>query len=146
MNTNSTISAFVWSDRLDTGLPEVDKQHRVLVEMINQLGTACALGAEFSEISPVFDELVRYAQYHFATEDKLMETFQVSAAHQDEHHKAHDDFRQQVTLALQSIRQSPEHSEAQVKWVLEYLTMWLLTHIMGTDKKYSGFLNANGVR
>jgi len=136
------VEAFVWSDKLVTGIDEVDDQHRHLVKLINEIGSLCAVAADSSQIKPVLNELVGYAQHHFATEEQLMQQYGVSAAHQENHLKAHNAFRKQVTLAVGIIETSPQNSMNLLAQLLEYLTRWLLQHIMVVDLRLAREIQA----
>ncbi len=127
------MEAFVWSDKLATGIVEVDEQHRHLVTLLNQVGNLCTLESSVAQINPVLEALVQYTQYHFATEERMMVQMAVSAAHQQNHLQAHQAFTQQMTLALGVIKQSPQNSTMLLGQLLEYLTRWLLQHIMVVD-------------
>ncbi len=137
-----TVEAFVWSDKLVTGIEEVDEQHRHLVDLINQIGSLCSAGGQGVAIKPVLDELVNYALHHFATEEQLMQQYEVSRAHQDNHLKAHDAFRKQVALAVGIIETSPQSSMSLLAQLLEYLTRWLLQHIMVVDLRMAREIQA----
>ncbi len=142
MNSFPQIVAFVWSDKLATGVSVVDEQHQRLVGIINKIGNLCAEGGDSVRINPVLDELVSYAQYHFATEEQLMRRYAVSAAHREYHLKAHDDFRKQLTLALGIIQTSPQSSMKLLAQLLEYLARWLLQHIMVVDLRMAREIQA----
>jgi hemerythrin-like metal-binding protein len=142
MNSFPKVEAFVWSDKLATGIAEQDEQHQRLVGLINEIGSMCTVGADSAQIKPVLDELVRYAVYHFDTEEQLMRQYALSATHQEIHLKAHDAFRQQVTLAVGIIQTSPENSMNLLAQLLDYLARWLLQHIMGVDMRMAKELQA----
>jgi hemerythrin-like metal-binding protein len=142
MNSFPKVEAFVWSDKLATGIAEQDEQHQRLVGLINEIGSMCTVGADSAQIKPVLDELVRYAVYHFDTEEQLMRQYALSATHQEIHLKAHDAFRQQVTLAVGIIQTSSENSMNLLAQLLDYLARWLLQHIMGVDMRMAKELQA----
>ena len=142
MNSLPKIEAFVWSDKLATGIDEVDGQHQRLVQLINEIGSLCTLGADSTQIKPVLDELVRYTVYHFDTEERMMRQYEVSAAHQESHLKAHDNFRKQVTLAIGIIQTAPQNSMHLLAQLLEYLAHWLLQHIMVVDLRMAKEIQA----
>lgn len=142
MNSFPKVEAFVWSDKLATGIADVDAQHQRLVDLINEIGSMCAAGANSAQIKPVLDELVRYAVYHFDEEEQLMRHYAVSAAHQDIHLKAHETFREQVTLAVGIIQTSPQNSLGLLAHLLDYLARWLLQHIMGVDLRMAKEIQA----
>lgn len=136
------MEAFVWSDKLATGIVAVDEQHRHLVILLNKVGKLCTLAASGAQIKPVLEELVQYTQYHFATEEHMMVKMAVSAAHQQNHLQAHQAFTQQMTLALGVIEQSPHNSNRLLGQLLEYLTRWLLQHIMVVDLRMAKEIQA----
>ena len=142
MNTFPEVGAFVWSDKLATGIGEVDEQHQRLVQLLNEIGSMCAVGADSTQIKPVLDELVRYAVYHFDTEEQMMQRCAVSEAHQSSHIKAHDDFRKQVSLAVGIIQTAPQNSMNLLGQLLDYLARWLLQHIMVVDKRMAQEIQA----
>ncbi len=131
----SGFSAFVWSDRLATGITDVDEQHRHLIGLINRVGDLCMPGADVSAIKAVLDELLEYTVYHFGTEEQMMRQYAVSAHHQEVHFKAHDAFRKQAALAVGMIRNSEGSAASMLPQLLDYLTRWLLQHIMVVDQR-----------
>jgi hemerythrin-like metal-binding protein len=142
LSTFPKVEAFVWSDKLVTGITEVDEQHHHLVELINEVGSLCAQDANSEKIKPVLDELVRYTQYHFKNEEQLMQKYSVSANHQHHHLKAHEAFCDQVTLAMGIIQSSPKSTMNLLAQLLNYLTRWLLQHIMVDDLRMAREIQA----
>jgi len=142
METLPKIEAFVWSNKLETGIEVQDKQHRKLIEIINIIGGMCAMGSDTAQIKPVLDELVSYTVYHFDTEEKMMRQYAVSAEHQTNHLKAHEAFRQQVSLAVGIIQTSPQNTMNLLAQLLDYLARWLLQHIMVVDLRMAKEIQA----
>ena len=68
------MESFHWDKHFETGLAEVDKQHRHLVDVINRFGDLLSQleGVSFKDIETVFNELAEYAQYHFKEEESMM--------------------------------------------------------------------------
>ncbi|MET0091489.1 MAG: hemerythrin domain-containing protein [Candidatus Thiodiazotropha sp.] len=71
INSSTGIDIFPWNDNFDTGLDEVDRQHRRLVHILNQLASQVAFGLDDFQLSGVFDELIDYTHYHFDTEEAI---------------------------------------------------------------------------
>lgn len=65
---------FDWKDSYSVGVKEMDNQHKVLVDLINQLHTAMTAGKGSSVAGPIISEMVRYTKFHFDAEEKLMTT------------------------------------------------------------------------
>ena len=89
---------FEWSARYDTGLAEVDDQHRRLVDIINHVDRLLRAESPISVLEPVLDELTEYARYHFDTEERLMDSLRCEPAHVQRHKLAHEGFVKQVAL------------------------------------------------
>ena len=67
------MDTFYWNENFITGLPEVDQQHKKLVDIINQLGEKVAEGVTtLEEVEPIFKELTDYSAYHFQCEEDFM--------------------------------------------------------------------------
>jgi hemerythrin-like metal-binding protein len=64
----------VWNEHLETGIDIVDRQHRGLVDMLNQAAPLLAASSRESmrDIGPLLDGLLDYAGTHFRTEEELM--------------------------------------------------------------------------
>jgi len=130
-----------WKDEYNTGINSIDQQHRKLVNLINQLQTAVdhSTGQEFE--SEALDELVDYTRTHFRYEEGLMEQNQYPDF---EPHKAqHEKMIKKVSEVLAEYEKN--HDQAMNQAVV-FLKDWLITHINGTDKEYSSFLIAKGVK
>jgi two-component system NtrC family sensor kinase len=135
MVTDETFEAFTWDDRFNTDVDMVDTQHRKLVDLINQLGAISAHQRSTGELGAILEELANYTVYHFAAEEKLMQHYQIDAAHQANHIKAHQHFTAQVTQAAKILLAGPDISRQLVAPLLKYLTNWLVQHILGLDKR-----------
>jgi hemerythrin len=88
-----------WDDSLATGNAEIDAQHHKLVDLINQLHEAMRTGKGSAALSGIFDELIKYTDYHFKTEERLFGP--VDYAQKDAHVKEHVDLVKQA-LGLQA--------------------------------------------
>ncbi|MEN6585538.1 MAG: bacteriohemerythrin [Sulfuricella sp.] len=127
--------AFAWNDKFRTGIETVDSQHHKLVDLINRLGAISMRQAGTEELGGILTELANYTVYHFDTEEKLMLERHVSAAHQDAHIKAHHHFTAQVGVAAQILLRATDVTHQLVAPLLEYLTRWLVHHILGQDTR-----------
>ena len=61
-----------WSSDLDTGIEVIDKQHRRIVDYLNELNSANEIG-DSKATGHVLQELVDYTLTHFAFEEELQE-------------------------------------------------------------------------
>ncbi len=64
---------FVWNSSYEVGIDLVDKQHRQLINLINELETSLNGSLKDNSITEVAYAIVEYAIYHFSEEEKLMD-------------------------------------------------------------------------
>ncbi len=89
------MDTFEWSSIFETGLSDVDHQHRQLVDLVNQLANDTDSG-NAEQIDKTIDALVSYTQYHFQCEENIMRTEGIADAHVRPHCEAHRRFIVQV--------------------------------------------------
>lgn len=61
-----------WSSRYETGIRSIDKQHKQIVGIINEL-YSLEKAKEQMVMRDVFAKLLKYFETHFKDEEKLME-------------------------------------------------------------------------
>lgn len=134
------MDAFIWDARFETGLAQVDAQHRRLVDMVNHLGELLSNGADLEgeALKSVFHDLADYARLHFADEERLMAESGVSAKHKDRHVANHRQFVNQVLTLWQS--RAALHHPAET--LHGFLSAWLSVHILGEDQSMARQIQA----
>jgi hemerythrin len=130
-----------WSDTYSVKIAAVDSQHKVLVDLMNELHQAMIARKSTEILGAVLANLVKYTKSHFAVEEGLMRVNQYPDLL---NHKAeHEQFTQTI-MGFQGRFQ--KHEAAMSIEVMDFLKEWLIKHIMGVDKKYVPHLSARGVR
>lgn len=120
----------VWSDKLVVGIPEIDSQHREIVENLNQLEQAIAERRPEPEIEEILAFLDFYVVLHFRAEERKMDACSCSAAAANR--TAHEDFLRSFTEVRRAF-DAGGATEALLERVQEDLMRWLETHIGGVD-------------
>lgn len=135
--------AFItWNDTYSVGVREIDEQHQKIVSIINRLFDVFEIKqTEDEEMAKVFEELMDYADNHFATEEKYFERFgyDKSAPHIDMHN--------QYRNKIKDLKTEFETSKSKDVFfeVMNYLQDWWVWHINHTDKEYTKCFNDNGL-
>lgn len=124
-----------WSDELSVGINLIDKQHMILIRAINLLAMAVQRNTSKDLIGQILETLVDYTDTHFAYEEELFDRFDYPET--EEHKASHRALLKRVIDF--KTRWETEHTEIGPE-LLKFLVDWLRTHILGSDKKYSGFL------
>lgn len=119
-----------WDESLSTGDPDLDTQHKYLIEICNDLATAIEKKHEPKIIGMVLDVLMFYAESHFKKEEECMQRYRCAAAEPNQ--KAHGAF-----LAMLKAYQS-EHEACQSPVELairihQYLITWVTSHMAQVD-------------
>jgi len=124
------MDAFKWNSVFETGLEEIDRQHRHLVELLNELSRNID-GASTENIDRTLHELAEYTVYHFASEERFMDANHLAPEYCTRHRHTHAKFVAQVQEWLST---RAHHDALQPRQLLEYLANWLIFHILGDDR------------
>lgn len=124
------MKTFEWSPVFETGLEEVDSQHRRLVELVNDLGDKLESG-EAQHIDATLNALAQYTVYHFGCEEALMKSAGVDPEYAQRHEATHRLFVKQVTDWMS---QRNVQGQITLPQLLDYLANWLIFHILGDDQ------------
>ncbi|QKE37532.1 putative bifunctional diguanylate cyclase/phosphodiesterase [Ferrovum myxofaciens] len=128
----NSIDIFPWDDNFETGLIQIDDQHRVLVSLLNTLASHVAFRSEIISLEEVFDALTEYTIYHFKSEEAIWAKFFAEDHSMAEHLAVHEHFIQTLT-ALKEARKNAS-SDQVAHDALEFLTRWLASHILEKDR------------
>ena len=66
---------FPWNRNLETGIAQIDEQHKQIVHLLNKLAGHLALKSSSVELNEVFGELAAYADHHFKSEEAIWEPY-----------------------------------------------------------------------
>ncbi|WP_374432955.1 bacteriohemerythrin [Inhella sp.] len=131
----SAIDIFVWSDRFNTGLVEIDQQHARLVELLNRVARQAAFGADEAALRQVLQELLDYTDYHFRTEEALWAQYLGGREDERAHQQMHRDFVQRVQRLLPA--GAPQPVAAVIDELQAFLVHWLASHILECDRHFA---------
>lgn len=132
---------FNWSDNLSVGVQSLDYQHKKLIGILNELYDAMKAGVTGDDLQSILSKLSEYTQTHFSEEEKVL----LSQDYPDfeSHHSQHAEFINKI----EDLRRQLESGRTAISLDLgTFLKNWLSLHIMGTDKRYTAFLNERGIR
>jgi hemerythrin len=134
------MDSFYWTNIYETGLTEVDLQHHSLVDTINKFGDLLIENrVGFADIEQVFEKLVDYTHYHFKEEERLMAQVGIDRRHFADHCKKHHDFLHEVSSMYSGMS---EWNLDSAKYLFDFLTHWLVYHILGSDMNMARQIHA----
>jgi len=84
-----------WRPEFETGIAEVDHEHRLLVDLINALHDELGANSSKAVVSSFLGEVFAKISAHFALEETVMRKHRYDeyAAHKADHEKLLDDIR-----------------------------------------------------
>lgn len=118
-----------WVPELDTGIPEIDTQHKRILDYINKLHDLRD-SPDRAALGDVIGETVDYTLSHFAFEESVIESAGYMFA--GPHKKVHELFTRKVA-EMQSRFDAGEDVAAELHGML---SRWLFNHIRNEDHGY----------
>lgn len=132
------IEVLPWKKEYSVSVESIDNQHKMLINIINELNNAMLYEKGRDVIERILKSLVNYTKEHFAYEESLMK--KNNYADFDNHKKIHIDLLNTVG----SFYTNFESGKAEMsREIMDFLKDWLAGHILGTDKKYSEIMVKN---
>ncbi len=124
-----------WKDDYSVGITEIDNQHKILIQILNELYTAFTQNTTKTQLKDILVQLVDYAQYHFTAEETLFVGSGYTNA--DKHVAKHNDFKKTVSDFMDDF----EKSNARITYkLMTFLNNWLISHIMEEDQEYAPYI------
>lgn len=129
-----SIDIFPWNENFNTGIADIDEQHKKLVHLLNLLASHVAFQADIPTLDSIFTELSDYALYHFQTEEGIWHRHFANDDLETRHIESHNAFKQTIDSLKQ---QTSKSTDATLEDILAFLTRWLATHILESDRHYA---------
>jgi len=128
------MASMLWTDSLAVGQPDMDGQHRHLMELANVLNEAMLQNAGEEVLRKHFAALMTYTTLHFTSEERLMaeQGYPAAAQHRKEHER--------LVLELNRMRVGYAPSSHRILQTLAFLQDWLKEHIDTLDRTLAAFL------
>jgi hemerythrin-like metal-binding protein len=119
-----------WGPDLEIGIPELDAQHRALVDLANRLYAEHRKSAQGEEARRAVAELFAYSATHFADEEAFFAHFNFPSL--EKHTKTHAAF---IARAAEFEDRLASGSPAQAAELLGFLESWIRRHIGRDDRE-----------
>ena len=126
---------FTWKDGFAIGIEEIDRQHKVFLEYLNECYLQTSRNSSAGIDPHLHEKLKGYASTHFRFEETLLQ----ANGYPDMkfHAKQHKYFESQV-LELDANKAGEKTRTVESLFV--FLRDWFLNHILVDDKKYIFFM------
>ncbi len=123
---------FPWNKNFETEIVEIDEQHKTIVALLNKLANDLTKD-ELIEVEHTFEELAKYAEFHFECEEKVWVKYIKDNSIINAHKDSHASF-------LPSVKELREKNKSEnlhevIEEVILFLIKWLAFHIIDEDKR-----------
>jgi hemerythrin-like metal-binding protein len=121
-----------WSEKCSVGIPELDIQHRRLVELLGELMKCIQAGDGDGSVAAALKELGRCAESHLQREELVLRVRGYPGY--AEHKAEHDTYREKLA-SLELLADRPDFSVRLTNYVIE----WWRFHVLTSDQQYARF-------
>jgi hemerythrin len=139
MNTNNFLQ---WRTEYSIGIPEIDKQHKEIMVLINDLLKLCKEdnnNGNRESFTGLVLVIMEHFQKHFEAEENLMmeRNYPRYGKHKERHDKLLEDMRKITERIV-----TEERRMSLINMVI-YLREWFVENIYGMDKEMGEYLTKN---
>lgn len=127
-----------WSEALALGIEQIDKQHKILLDIMNELNDQILRGKNAEGSLMAVTRLESYTRQHFADEEALM--LQTGFPGLKGHKVVHSRFEDRLkSFAASDFGGEP----GKALEMLSFLQDWLVDHILGQDLLFAHHYKAH---
>jgi len=127
----------LWKDEYNVSIPAIDEQHKKLFDIANRISELLEnelFVDKYDHIIAVLNELRDYTVEHFAAEEAYMlkHKYRKFLSHKALHHE----FIEKINTV--DLNQIDNEQNLYLKDILNFVTEWLISHILQEDKQIGG--------
>jgi hemerythrin-like metal-binding protein len=126
-----------WKTSWNTGVKKFDDEHKRILEFIDEIEAEGMFGPN---IGKIFDDVIKYAEYHFSEEEKTLKEYKYPR------YKAQQKAHKELIKQLVDVRKFHKKNDRFNVEPKGFLLKWLITHIQTEDKLYTGHLAKAGYK
>ena len=127
-----------WDDALALGDPATDRQHKALMDLINQLRNHLDAPDRDAQVMQCLTAMYLHAKDHFWDEEAFMERI----GYPDK--KKHAELHREFVLKLHDLTDCCLTGDAPYAELLDFLLSWFKDHVATEDAKIVAFAKGQG--
>lgn len=118
-----------WQRKYEIGHPRIDFEHRIFLDLIDQLAQQADSGVPAKRLLRTCAELYKYADFHFFSEEGLMEDVEWPGT------AAHKALHRELLKQLQDYIDSVALDHVRTSEMITFLVQWFTSHTGSEDRK-----------
>jgi len=128
------------SENLGVGVEELDRQHRILLDLTHEMVRAAEGHREGTVVEALFSGMLAYAAEHFRTEEEMMR----QAGFPDlEKHQAHHGV---LLTKARDFHERFRQGNVDAAGFGLFFVGWVVLHIRNEDRQYTDCLHSAGIQ
>lgn len=124
---------------MSVGVPLLDADHKIFIEIINDLEAAAEYPARRNNLKEILRRLAQYSRYHFEREEKVMAACGYPGI--ESHKQEHANFSEYIGAVALCFDSDPNAVLGDE--VLDFLKNWLTHHVLIQDMAYRPYAEGN---
>jgi len=128
-----------WNAAYSVGVQAFDNAHQTLVERANALIEAVSSQQAQEPTRDIMDDLIECAVEHFEEEERMLRSLDWPGL--PEHLHAHSHLLRTILKFKADLR----YGRLSCEEAADFITDWVLAHILDEDMRYRDYLDARGV-
>ncbi len=126
-----------WYRKYELGHPQIDGEHRILLEKINVYWKLLEQNADFKNLLVALKDIGDYATFHFSSEEALMT--QHSYPGLEKHREIHQHLLAQFSQRIGELGDASQDNIEAIK-LYSYMVDWFIHHTTQEDRKLGDYL------
>ena len=131
-----------WKDSMSVGIELIDKQHKMLIQHLNNLIKSLEPNQGLTEVANTLSFLIDYTHFHFSEEEKHMAANKYPELEQ--HKMKHDGFKTTLSNLEEEFKEDGA-THVLANAVNTLLVNWLIKHICKVDVEFGAFLKNKNI-
>lgn len=124
-----------WKDEYNTGIVEIDEQHKMMFDIINDLYNVMHASSETAGLDEILKQVINYADHHFILEESRFKEVGYEGA--EAHLTEHQSYRDKINELVQEYGNDKKLLSFQL---IDFLEDWWIEHVTDTDKEYVEYI------
>ena len=125
----SVMTMIIWNENFSIGIPDLDKEHKYLIDIINQLSESMTANHSRDTLPEIIEQLYDYIGTHHSHEEALMQ--KSNYPNFPNHHQEHKNFHNNI-IELHKLYAT---DLLYAKNLLNTLQDWVINHICNIDRE-----------
>lgn len=124
------MALLVWNEGLSVGIEAIDEQHKIWVDIMNELDDALSKGEAHETLTKIVNRMEGYIYLHFETEENIMK--ELNYYDIAKHIESHENFKIEVKELKKDLLFGKPVRGSKVMMIIK---RWLVDHILVEDKR-----------